>query len=351
MKVEIPTRDIDYILDNNCIVVDVRSESEYKEFNIPNSINIPIFNDHEREYIGTLYKQESIDRAMEEGLKISALKLHNFYMRINQLLNNNEEIIITCHRGGMRSRTIVLTMLLMNLPVKQLDGGIKSFRTKISNTFDFLKKSDYKFLVIEGMTGTSKTKLIVDLEKKGYPTINLEKYAKNRGSIFGHVGLTPTSQKQFEVELYMRYREISEASFFIIEAESKRIGNVIVPDWILLGKESGERLKISTTIHKRALNIIEDYNYEENKLSLNEAYNKLKKRLPSEIIKLADHALNCGEIVDFVKLLLSEYYDPRYEFTSNKYETSTLNIDYINYEELVKKTEQLILNKFYSKTY
>ncbi|MDF2606508.1 MAG: hypothetical protein K0S34_698 [Bacillales bacterium] len=351
MKVEIPTRDIDYILENNCILVDVRSESEFKEFHIPNSINIPIFNDQEREYIGTLYKQESIDIAMEEGLKISALKLHKFYVNIKQLSNENKDIVIICHRGGMRSRTIVLTMLLMNLPVKQLEGGIKSFRTKITTTFDLLKNNDYQFLVIEGMTGTNKTKLIEDLEKKGYPTINLERYAKNRGSIFGHVGLTPTTQKQFEVELYLRYRKISEVGFIIIEAESKRIGNVVLPDWIILGKENGERLKISTTINKRALNIIEDYNYEENKLYLHEAYNKLKKRLPSEIINLTDSALSSGEIVEFVKLLLREYYDPRYEFTSNKYDTSTMNIDYINYEELVRNTEQLILDKFYSKTY
>ena len=40
------------------LFIDVRSPSEYREARIPGAINIPVFSDKEREYIGTLYKVE-----------------------------------------------------------------------------------------------------------------------------------------------------------------------------------------------------------------------------------------------------------------------------------------------------
>ena len=42
----------------NGLLIDVRSPGEYYKGHMPNSINIPLFDDDERSIIGTIYKKE-----------------------------------------------------------------------------------------------------------------------------------------------------------------------------------------------------------------------------------------------------------------------------------------------------
>jgi len=50
-------------------LIDVRSPSEYYKGHMPNSINIPLFDDDERSIIGTIYKKEGRKEAVIEGFK------------------------------------------------------------------------------------------------------------------------------------------------------------------------------------------------------------------------------------------------------------------------------------------
>ena len=54
------------------LLCDVRSPSEFKSGHIPGAINIPLFNDKEREAVGIKYKKEGRIPAILEGLKLSA---------------------------------------------------------------------------------------------------------------------------------------------------------------------------------------------------------------------------------------------------------------------------------------
>ena len=56
-------------------LIDVRSPSEYYKGHLPNSINIPLFDNDERSIIGTIYKKEGRKKAVIEGLKIFEKKL------------------------------------------------------------------------------------------------------------------------------------------------------------------------------------------------------------------------------------------------------------------------------------
>ena len=49
-------------------LIDVRSPSEYYKGHLPNSINIPLFDNDERSIIGTIYKKEGRKKAVIEGL-------------------------------------------------------------------------------------------------------------------------------------------------------------------------------------------------------------------------------------------------------------------------------------------
>ena len=97
-------------------LIDVRSPSEYYKGHLPNSINIPLFDNDERSIIGTIYKKEGRKKAVIEGLKFIEKKmellLDNLFMSIDSyktIPNKNNEFFIRiyCSRGGMRSsRTI-----------------------------------------------------------------------------------------------------------------------------------------------------------------------------------------------------------------------------------------------------
>ena len=50
-------------------LLDVRSPGEYKKGHVPDAVNVPIFSDEERADVGTTYKQDSKERAIELGMK------------------------------------------------------------------------------------------------------------------------------------------------------------------------------------------------------------------------------------------------------------------------------------------
>ena len=96
-------------------LIDVRSPSEYYKGHLPNSINIPLFDNDERSKIGTIYKKEGRKKAVIEGLKFfenkMELLLDNLFVCIDShktISNKNNDFLIRiyCSRGGMRSQSI-----------------------------------------------------------------------------------------------------------------------------------------------------------------------------------------------------------------------------------------------------
>ena len=106
-------------------LIDVRSPGEYYKGHMPNSINIPLFDNDERSIIGTIYKNQGREKAVIEGLKFLEKKmellLDNLFMSIDSYKtitekNNNELFIrIYCSRGGMRSQSIAWLLEKFNL--------------------------------------------------------------------------------------------------------------------------------------------------------------------------------------------------------------------------------------------
>jgi len=176
-------------------LIDVRSPGEYYKGHMPNSINIPLFDNDERSIIGTIYKKEGRKKAVIEGLKFfekkTELILDNLFMSIDSYKtttkkNNNELLIrIYCSRGGMRSQSIAWLLEKFKLNLVTLNGGYKIYRRWVLDSFS--KKLN--IVVIGGKTGTGKTRLLSLLEKYKYQTIDLEGFACHRGSTFGGLGM------------------------------------------------------------------------------------------------------------------------------------------------------------------
>lgn len=334
----LPLKDIGKIT-----VVDVRSPSEFKDATIPGSINIPLFDDKERAEVGTLYKQISKEAAKERGLEIASAKLPSFVKEFNKLKGDTA---VFCWRGGMRSKTTATVLDLMGINVMRLDGGYRNYRNLVVDTLETLEvKPDA--IVLNGYTGSGKTTILHRLDEANYPVIDLEGLANHRGSIFGQIGLEPHNQKKFDALFVESVERLQQEQYILFEGESKRIGKIMLPDFMMEKKNQGTQLFIEIPIEERVNNILEDYQPWEHEQECIDSFARIKKRIHTPIANEIESDLETGKYFHAVRLLLEYYYDPLYDHSADQFEVD---------EKIIIKAETvdeavLLLKDYLTKRY
>ncbi|MFD2706409.1 tRNA 2-selenouridine(34) synthase MnmH [Salibacterium lacus] len=309
--------------------IDVRSPSEFEEYALPGAVNIPLFTDDERAHVGTTYKQVGKEQAVKEGLKMAGPKLHNHYEKMKEVeaAAEGKEIVVYCWRGGMRSRSFVSTMQMLGVSCTQLQGGIRSWRKKVMAALEEEKQSSRRYIVVTGGTGTAKTVMLHQLQKEGWPVIDLEGLANHRGSAFGNIGLKQKSQKQFEFDLWKRLEELRDSPYVVMEGESRRIGNINLPDFLMEGKAAGTRLNVQLPMTERVQVIKETYDPDSHHDEIVRAVKRIEKNMPEDIRGKLHEALEQHRYEDVVENLLTHYYDPRYKKAFEQYEQEAVIIN------------------------
>ncbi|WP_058304456.1 tRNA 2-selenouridine(34) synthase MnmH [Gorillibacterium timonense] len=293
-------------------LIDVRSPSEFRDATIPGSRNIPFFTDDERAEVGTLYVQVGVHAAKERGLEIASAKLPQFVKEFAAIPGDKA---VFCWRGGMRSKTVATVLSLMDIHVYRLSGGYRAYRQWVLDkleAFDFQPKP----YVIHGLTGTGKTNLLRRLKAKGYPVLDLEGMAGHRGSVFGQIGLQANNQKTFDALLAEELLGHQHRRYLLFEAESKRIGKVVMPPFLAEQKDQATQLWIEMPLEARVRQILADYRPEEHKEAYLEAFRFIKGRIHIPVAAEIEQCLGNDEFGEAVSLLLEHYYDPRYEHSS-----------------------------------
>ncbi len=328
---------------NHPVVIDIRSPIEYKDDAIPGAINIPLFSDEDRQEIGTIYKQEGQDVAKWRAMEIVSPKIPQMLQSIKTAASESkEQPIIHCWRGGMRSKAVVTFLEYAGIRAKRLTGGYKAYRQYILKEIPSLIPE--KAVVIHGLTGVGKTKILKILQAKGYPVLDLEGMANHRGSIFGGVGLgAGHNQKQFDTLLFKQLQELQGTSYFLMEAESKRIGKVTQPDELMSKKMNGINIHIHTPIEQRVIHIAEEYidPYLDQPWYfdvINEALDKVLRRIKDEEIKKClIELLNKNQYKEMIQILLEKYYDPKYDYKRQEYTGEFFDIMAENPEDAAEK--------------
>lgn len=326
---------------HNQHIVDVRSPKEFIEHSIPGAINIPIFTDEERSEVGKIYKQVGAHEAKQRGLEIFSTKLPFF---IKQFEKFKEPVTVYCWRGGMRSKTAATVLNLMDIHVSRLKGGIRSYRQWVVDQLNNLDLAP-QLIVLNGYTGTGKTDILTTLKSQDYPVIDLEGLAGHRGSIFGQIGKTPSTQKKFDSLLLNELLAFQSEPYILIEGESKRIGRVMLPDFLYDKKETGYQVFIHLSMEERVKNIIQDYDPNGDPEKFLDAFQFIKKHVHQPIAIQIDFLLNTFQFEKAVKLLLEHYYDKRYKHSIH-YDSEEMRTDIYakNNEDATEKLTNL-LNK------
>ncbi|HAK42261.1 MAG TPA: tRNA 2-selenouridine(34) synthase MnmH [Clostridium sp.] len=307
-------------LTGDYVLVDVRSIGEFNEATINGAVSIPLFNDEERALIGTIYTKKSTEEAKRLGVDIVSKKLPFIYDKIHGLEKQHRNVVLFCARGGMRSASITDLLGALGMRVSRIKEGYKGYRAFINEQLPKLNEK-LTYIVIHGNTGVGKTEILKKLREDGYDVLDLEGCANHRGSILGAVGLGHgTSQKQFESNIYEELKAV-KGKYVFIEAESRRIGKALIPEYIHADMKNGLHIFVDASLDFRSKIIIDEYT-KSNRCNeeICDALSRLKKHISEKNIEIYCDMVDNNQYEEVVKELMIKYYDPLYTHSSNKYD-------------------------------
>jgi len=290
------------------IVFDVRSPGEFAQGHIPGALSFPLFSDEERAKVGTLYKQQGKEAALELGLKIVGPKMADFVKKA-RLLAPERRLAVHCWRGGQRSQSMAWLFRQAGFDVVTLEDGYKNYRRHI---FDVFEKLNPAIRIVGGKTGTGKTKILRALRDLGEQIIDLEKLAHHKGSAFGFIGETsqPTVE-QFENDLFEEIARLDPSRHVWIENESHSIGRVYIPEGFWRKMKAAPLFNIEIPDEARIQNLLTDY-VSTDKTILETAFLKISKKLGGLQLKNALEALERDDFTTAAQIAL-RYYDKTYQ--------------------------------------
>jgi len=311
-------------------VLDVRSPAEYLHAHIPNAHSFPLFSDEERKVVGTSYKQVGRQDAIKIGLDYFGPKMREMVEKAENISNHSgtNTLLVHCWRGGMRSAAVAWLLDLYGFNIFLLEGGYKAFRKWVLTYFE---ENHFPLMVIGGYTGSGKTEILNALELKDELVIDLEAIAGHRGSAFGNLGLpVQPGVEMVENKLAVYLKNISaqlndsNKKWLWVEDESRRIGNINLPEAFHKNLKSAPFIFLKVPFEKRLDNIVRIYGqFPEDKLE--DSILRIRKRMGNDQNSIALFLLKEKNIKGCFEILLS-YYDRYYLKSSFQYERKSLEI-------------------------
>ncbi len=301
-------------LDRYDEIIDVRSPAEFAEDHIPGAISCPVLDDAQRARVGTLYKQVSPFEAKKLGASLIAGNIARHLEERFLDRPRHWRPLVYCWRGGMRSGALVTVLRSVGWNAGQLEGGYKAYRRQVVEQLEQIP-AGLRLRVLCGATGSAKTRTLQALASRGLQVIDLEALACHKGSVLGVLPGTPQpTQKAFESELLAALSRLDPALPVHIEAESRKIGRLQVPESLIQAMRAGECLVIDAPVSARVDFLLRDYDYfTADPAWLETRLGALRGLLSNEILARWNGLAAAGSWPELVGELLTLHYDPLYE--------------------------------------
>ena len=293
-------------------VIDVRSPSEFAEDHLPGAVNLPVLSDQERAEVGRIYVRENPFKARKIGAALVARNASHHLEGPLACKEGGWQPLVYCWRGGQRSGSFASILRQIGWRVELLEGGYRSYRRLVVKSLyedAFLPK----VFLLDGLTGTAKTEILHKFDALGGQIIDLESLANHRGSVFGGTLEPQPSQKAFEGALAKVMAAVDPARPVLIEAESSKIGDRLVPPSLWAAMKAAPRLRISAPLQERAAylartysDVVRDPDVTKSILAKLSPFFSAKRM--GELLKLVDE----GDFLALASTLMEEHYDGRY---------------------------------------
>jgi len=294
-------------------IIDARSESEHAEDRFPGAINWPSLDDAQRHEVGTLYKQVSPFEARKRGAALVAANISRHIEREVMDKPKGWKPLVYCWRGGQRSGSLSLVLGQIGFRVHIIEGGYKAFRAAVLQQIPELA-ARLHYRVICGPTGAGKTRLLHALAAEGAQVLDLEGLANHRSSVLGVIpGVPQPTQKRFDTLVWEKLRSFDPARPVFVESESKKVGNVAVPESLMAAMRASECLRLELPVEERVALLMEDYDFfvkdPEFFCKRLEALTQIRGKA---VVEGWQALVRTGQVEPVVRELLDSHYDPGY---------------------------------------
>lgn len=300
-------------LDRFDCIIDVRTPLEFAEDHIPGAINAPVLTNEERVIVGTMYKQVSPFEATRLGAALVAKNIAHHLQTIFADKPQNWRPLIYCWRGGKRSGSMTAWFNLIGWKARQLEGGYKAYRHLVLEELQSLP-ARFRYQVLCGLTGSGKTRLLRALDECGAQVLDLEDLAQHRGSLLGALpGVAQPSQKGFDSLLWQALKRLDPARPVFVEAESKKIGVLRLPDALMQSLSRADCIRVEASLNDRVDFLCDDY------AALFVDPDVFKRQLARltelqgrQVIARWHDLIDAGAKAELFRELIEQHYDPAY---------------------------------------
>ncbi|THF63366.1 tRNA 2-selenouridine(34) synthase MnmH [Pseudothauera rhizosphaerae] len=294
-------------------IIDARTPAEFAEDHLPGAINLPVLDNEQRIIVGTTYKQRSAFEARRIG---GTMVLDNISRHLAGHLADkpkNWRPLVYCWRGGMRSGAFVTWLRMVGWDAHQLAGGYKSWRRMVIAELETLP-ARLRFRVLSGPTGSAKTRVLEALARRGAQVLDLEDLAAHRGSVLGALpGRPQPTQKSFETALFAALQGFDPARPVFVEAESRKIGVVHLPEALIAQVRTSPCVAIAASRSARLDFLLRDYAWlGDDPAGLQASLARLKGLQSNETLERWHDWAGRGALAELFGELIDLHYDPHY---------------------------------------
>ena len=315
-------------------LIDARSPAEFAEDHLPGAINLPSLSDTERALVGKVYVQENRFKARRIG---AALLARNVAQHLEGPLAEHDgswRPLVYCWRGGQRSGAFASILEQIGWRVSLLEGGYRTYRRLVVKML-YEQPLTPRLVLLDGNTGTAKTRLLELLQDAGVQVIDLEGLANHRGSALGACRGGQPSQKLFEGQLAQRISALDPARPVLIEAESAKVGSRILPPSLWTAMKAAPVVRLMVPIEARARYLASAYDDMTDRPEL--LNTNLDLLRPFQGHETVDHWQAMVAAHDFTALaeeLIRDHYDPGYERARARHDNDSVRLETVELSAL-----------------